>query len=326
MKNCSLILLLFASITIIGCNPGRKEPRLITDKVSATIERINSSEVVLSAEPTLLDSYYGMQRMKTEHSYTYVDSRLDSIPSISKKDIGATWYNNISREIFYCSLCLYIDKEFPSPAVFNRIEEAIDTTFISGLSYFQQESENAQFEAREKNIPQNTSQIFDLAASVFDGYTQKMLKEAYGKIDESEYIADSRLCFVAHKIAEIGEFSTYLVGESYDYNGSNGAPYCESYYTIDNKTGLVITAENIIKRREEDVFKMMIFDKLCEYYKEIDRETTLTKSSVNWLWESRSGIALINEGILVYFHPYSIAEGAMGQINLIIPYSELKTL
>lgn len=325
MKNYTFILLL-AAIAFSSCNPNRKESCLITAKVSATIEKINSGEMVLSAEPTLLDSYYGMERSETEYCYTYGDSRLESSLGITKKEIGATWYNNINREIFYCSLGLYIDKEFPSPAVFRRIEEAMDTTLISGLTYFHHIDQSTQLEAREKNIPQNTAEIFDLATSVFDGITQTMLKESYGKISEEEYIADGRLSFVAHKIAEIGDLSTYLIGESYDYNGSNGAPYCESYYTIDNETGCVITAENIIKRKDEDSFKMLVFDKLCEYYSSIGRDTSLTKSNVDWLWESKSGIALINEGILIYFHPYTIGEGALGQINLIIPYNELRIL
>jgi len=36
------------------------------------------------------------------------------------------------------------------------------------------------------------------------------------------------------------------------------------------------------------------------------------------------GIAIIPEGVIVYYHPYAIGSGAEGQYNALIPVNELK--
>ena len=42
------------------------------------------------------------------------------------------------------------------------------------------------------------------------------------------------------------------------------------------------------------------------------------------LISERDGIALLDEGVLIYFHPYKIGIGAEGQYNLIIPVRDEK--
>ena len=50
----------------------------------------------------------------------------------------------------------------------------------------------------------------------------------------------------------------------------------------------------------------------------------------NHSWEQEcicnqfNGIALVQEGVVVYYHPYQIGCGAEGQFNSLIPYTELE--
>ena len=135
MKNYTLILL-FVTIVVIGCNNNRSESSLIDKRVSSLIDNINRGELILSADSTLLDLFYGMERSKEFSGYMQRDTILENTPNIVKSENTAWWYYNPDKMKFRSTLGLYIDKEYPSQNVFKRIEEAIDTTMVNGLSYY----------------------------------------------------------------------------------------------------------------------------------------------------------------------------------------------
>lgn len=321
MKNYTLILL-FATIVVIGCNNTLSESRPIDKRVPLLIGKIKRGEITLSADSTLLDLFYGMERSKEFSGYMQRDTILENTPNIVKSENTAWWYYNPDKMKFRSTLGLYIDEDYPSHKVFQRIEEAIDTTMVNGLSYyFFHINADSVFNARRNNLPQNYADIFKFATSLFDQTTKSLQPNT----SQSEYdcYSEFRVCVVAHKVFEQEGFSTYLLESSGDYNGSNGCPSDALYITLDNESGHTITADNIIKRIKRESFKKLLYDKYCAYMTNEGYESYLISDDVNWIWESKSGIALINEGVLVFYKPYSIGPGAMGQVNLIIPYSEM---
>lgn len=321
MKNYTLILL-FATIVVIGCNNNLSESRSIDKRVSLLIGKIKRGEITLPADSTLLDLFYGMERSKEFSGYMQRDTILENTPNIVKSENTAWWYYNPDKMKFRSTLGLYIDKDYPSQKVFQRIEEAIDTTMVNGLSYyFFHIDADSVFNARIYNLPQNYADIFKFATSLFDQTTKSLQPNT----SQSEYdcYSEFRVCVVAHKVFEQEGLSTYLLESSGDYNGSNGCPSNASYITLDNESGHTITVDNIIKHRKRELFKKLLYDKYYDYMTSKGYESYLISDDVDWIWESKSGIALINEGVLVFYKPYSIGPGAMGQVNLIIPYSEM---
>ena len=321
MKNYTLILLV-AAIVVIGCNNNRSESRPIDKRVTQLIGKIQRGEIALPADSTLLDLFYGMERSKEFSGYMQRDTILENTPNIVKSENTAWWYYNPDKMKFRSTLGLYIDKDYPSQKVFQRLEEAIDTTMVNGLSYyFFHINTDSIYNARRNNLPQNYADIFKFANSLFDQTTQSLQPNT--SQSEYDYYLDFRVCVVAHKVFEQEGFSTYLLESSGDYHGSSGCPSDASYITLDNESGRTISADNIIKRRKRESFKKLLYDKYYDYMTSEGYESYLISDDVDWIWESKSGISLINEGVLVFYKPYSIGPGAMGQVNLIIPYSEM---
>ena len=82
MKNYTLILLL--AITIVGCDYNHYESSLIDKRVSSLIDNINRGELTLSADSTLLDLFYGMERSEEFSGYMQRDTILENTPNIVK--------------------------------------------------------------------------------------------------------------------------------------------------------------------------------------------------------------------------------------------------
>lgn len=322
MKNYTLILLLAAMI-LFGCN-NSKVQQYDSDTIDAQ-EKITNEEdgISTTATPynaTMLDLFYGMGSMVGDSSK---DTTLLRIPHLVKSEIGATWYNNKEQKSFYSTLGLYIDEEFPSSAVFRRIEEAIDTTLIEDLSPLHYLDKNSFYRKRKNKLPQNSTEIVEFATSMFSNITKNMSKDSFIPGEDVAYMTGARVCIVAHKVYERENLSTYLIESSADYNGSCGCPSQASYITLDNKSGDIITANDIIKPNNLPRFKKVIHEEFCKYIKSIGFQLNLGEEHIEWLWVEKDGIALINEGVLVFYKPYSIGPGSMGQVNLIIPYDKM---
>jgi ABC-type Zn uptake system ZnuABC Zn-binding protein ZnuA len=132
---------------------------------------------------------------------------LLELANIVKSENTAWWYYNPDKMKFRSTLGLYIDKEYPSQKVFQRIEEAIDTTMVNGLSYyFFHINADSVFNTRRNNLPQNYAEIFKFATSLFDQTTQSLQPNT----SQSEYdcYSEFRVCVVAHKVFEREGIST----------------------------------------------------------------------------------------------------------------------
>ena len=101
---------------------------------------------------------------------------------------------------------------------------------------------------------------------------------------------------------------------------SCGCPYSTSFYTIDGSSGKVLSLNDIIAERDTLKIERLLLGKLAWMKKQ--RGTTLGQD-INYL-KSCMGVALIKEGLLMYFHPYSIGVGFEGQYNVVIPFNQLE--
>lgn len=127
-----------------------------------------------------------------------------------------------------------------------------------------------------------------------------------------------RVCIVTHKVFENDSLVTYIVESSVDYNGSSGCPSSASYYTYRKSDGYLFTTADLTAGYTENQLEDVLDQVYDDLMKSRGREYTHEVLSNNVLSTRMDGCAIIEEGLLVYYHPYNIGGSAEGQYNLII--------
>ena len=259
--------------------------------------------------------------MEYDENYSYMgsDSLLYRFPGLVMQEKDATWY--VSDEDFdikfRCSLGLYIDKEYPSEAVFRELEAAIDSALVFGLEPYGGMDDQPAFSLRSANTPQNAQQILEFGSQVFDMYTKQM--KARKPEAAYEQVPEARWCLVVHKVYDKGDQATYLFEVSYDINGSNGCPSQALYWTLDKKTGSLLQSEDIIAKYDEEDLKSQLWTAYVEACKVRGYDEDMIMLEPENLLSEVSGCAIINEGVLFYYLPYVIGSGVEGEYMLVIP-------
>lgn len=262
---------------------------------------------------SFLDLFYGMEKDSTGK---YFDPLLDTIPGLIHKECKSIWYSPMDSVRFEMSMGLYIDKSYPSDIVKDTVFSKLNAVIPTGFSYDIDEKQDSLLKIGV-NPAQSADafirgweQIFKKASSL-NGYNSNF----------SNYpmIIGSRGCAVCHKIYEDSIWATYIVEMSMDYHGSNGCPSSADYYTVNKSTGKILSIKEFMAQRQSTIERQI----RKEYVK------TATSKGFNpsdytaeELIGKANGIAKLNKGILLYFHPYNIGCGAEGQYNLIIPVRE----
>ena len=269
-----------------------------------------------------MDLFLGMD-YDDNYSYTGSDSLLYRFPGLIMVENDAIWYDGEEYEAddafymkFRFSMGLYIDKEYPSEAIFRKMEGAIDSALVFGMEPYGGMDNKPAFRLRESHKPQNAREILDFGTQVFNMYTQQ--KRARKPESAYEQIPEGRWCLVAHKVYDKGDQATYMVVVSYDINGSNGCPSQALYWTLDKKTGRLLQSKDIIAKYDEEDLKNQLWDAYIEACKERGYDEDMIMLEPENLLTEVSGCAIINEGILFYYLPYIIGSGAEGEYFLVV--------
>lgn len=114
-------------------------------------------------------------------------------------------------------------------------------------------------------------------------------------------------------------YYTMCVHQWYDMM-SNGCPYTTSYYTIDASTGKELSLNSLVSKNDYPKLEDLLKRKLAWMKKQRD---AFPLQDIDFL-SNCTGVALVKEGLLVYYHPYTIGAGFEDQYNVIFPYSQLK--
>ena len=268
---------------------------------------------------TPMDLFLGMD-YDENYSYTGNDSLLYWFPGLIMQEKAATWYcaEDDYAMKFRCSLGLYIDKEYPSEAVFRELEAAIDSALVFGLEPYGGMDDQPAFRLREANTPQNAQQILDFASQVFDMYTNQM--KASKPVTAYEQAPEARWCLVVHKVYDKGDQATYIFEVSYDINGSNGCPSQAHFVTFDKNTGEILQPDEIIRKYGAENLKSQLWNAYLAAREERGfAEFDGSEVSADELLTEASGCAIINEGVMFYYLPYIIGCGTEGEYNLVLP-------
>jgi hypothetical protein len=212
-----------------------------------------------------------------------------------------------------------VDKDFPSDKVFRQVELGIDTLLTQSFYY------NDELEGLKKNLaqrkgyaPKNAQDIMNRAKKVFDQFTKK--NNEFKPDSVSFDLLDARVCIVAHKIYDRGDWVSYIIEFSFDYNGSNGCPSWADYITVNKKTGKRLTSGDVDKKYGA----AQVEKKLREAYEKgkKERNTALDVYDLTGeeLIDCADGCAIVNEGVMFYYRPYGVGCGAEGMYNLILDF------
>lgn len=121
-----------------------------------------------------------------------------------------------------------------------------------------------------------------------------------------------------------GNLHTFMVAGWYDWE-SCGDNTAVSYITVDAATGKGFMYADLIAPSDEAKMEKLLLMCLSngseKWNADADRVAYHSKSS---LVSQMDGCALLKEGLLIYYYPYTIGFGADGQFNAVIPYEVLK--
>ena len=288
MKGLQL-LILFAILSLLSCTLKTKDAK---------------------EEKTPLELFYGMSDWYA-HNETYSDSVLDGRKGLLHREFLTDWYHLGDSIIFPLSLGIYVDENYPTEKIRNVILARLDSMIREDFEY-------------DISIPAPMDLSKVNHVNDYLAYWQKMfdkLKATFSSRDSwssfSE-ITGTRMCAVAHQVAVSDNWVTYLFESSVDYHTSCGWTSHADYITLNTETGKALSLDELLQIHPvanihdtvRDAYEKAVKEKTGEDWKNEDITGEL-------LLEVANGAAIINEGLLIYYHPYN-APQAEGQYNIIV--------
>lgn len=328
MRLISLLeMMVVAALMLCGCKNGMAGSKNLNTEQTVENEQTRGYDSDRVTQGSWLELFLGMGRVeggKDEDSYTKYNyecrvPELEDDKGVLSQELEATWYRQDDDypAHYRCMLGLYVDKVFPSDKVFQQVELGIDTLLTQSFYY------NDELEGLKKNLaqrkgyaPKNAQDIMNRAKQMFDQFTKK---NSEFKPDSASFnLPDARVCIVAHKIYDRGDWASYILEFSFDYNGSNGCPSRADYITVNKKTGQRLTADDMVKKYGLPQLSKSVRDAYVKAKQERNVDLDVYNLTGQELIDVADGCAVVDEGVMFYFHPYSVGCGAEGQYYLIL--------
>lgn len=143
--------------------------------------------------------------------------------------------------------------------------------------------------------------------------------------DEHDAITEQDALFVGNSMVS-HDVVTFMTHQWYDMM-SCGDCTARSWHTVLRESGKEILLGDVIRKECMDELSDLIPQYLRNasgLWKDVAVEADNVKGAD--LVKAMSGFALVEEGMVVYYHPYVIGCGADGQFNALIPYEVLLPL
>lgn len=98
----------------------------------------------------------------------------------------------------------------------------------------------------------------------------------------------------------------------------------ESWWTVDAKTGKLLTLEDMILPEKLDTLSSLMMQRIinAEGKRLVDLNSNFSIEDKDVIGLA-DGCALISEGLIIYFYPYNLGSGADGEYEALIPYETL---
>lgn len=278
-----------------------------SNEITDSIDTISSYK---ERDTTFLDIFYGMEEHYTEGSEHCV---LDSISGIAKLELKDEWSFDEDKFRFPASLCIYTDSLFRNDSIARFVYTYIEERLRSDLMCYKIPDESFRPDTYAPNM--SYKEIFELGTQYFRQQSRLM----HNKGQESfETCPAFRYSLVAIAIHSTADYVTFMFQSSFDYNGSNGCPSYSRYITIMNdgtpidKNDLIQIYPNIMKKDRE------LKDAYMEAHRSKWDDPSPDLVPPVSIENNDSDFAIVKEGVLFYYPPYTIGYGSEGQYNLIV--------
>ena len=325
---CLIVMMIAAASMLCGCK------NIVAGTKTRNVEQTVDKEDVMGYstgkvnQGSWMELFIGMGQVQDEQdkdgsSYNYECRvpELEGIDGILSQELEATWYRegDGKSDRYRCMLGLYVDEDFPSDQVFRQVELGIDTLLTQSFDY------NDELEAMKKSLalrkgynPKSSQDIMNRAKQIFNQFTKKN-HEQKSDVTGNE-LPEARVCIVAHKIYDKGDWASYIIEFSFDYNGSCGCPSWADYITVNKKTGHRLTSGDLV----EKYGLAQVSDNLRKAYVKAKSERNVELDVYNLtgqeLIDGADGCAIVSDGVMFYYRPYSVGCGAEGMYNLILDF------
>lgn len=257
-----------------------------------------------------MDLFYGMESHYSKDPNTRCV--LDSIPDILKLEKRSIWGNEYDSLKYEASLCIYMDSDFPSIPIQEQVMYNLDSMLQPDFVEYCIGSIPESLHDSLKEC-KSSEDVLNYCSSVFnyaDTYSR------VGDTDSFGTISPFRVALVACRIYNDEDVATYIFESSVDYNGSCGCPSQAYYCTFDKKTGRRLGYDDFFVPESVDEINRIL---------DLEHNRVFKQQYDDDFYEGRSIFsgkqdcaALVKEGVLFYYVPYSIGTGAEGQYNLIL--------
>lgn len=261
-------------------------------------------------DSTLLDLFYGMER-----HYSKDNNRccvLDTISGVVKLEKTSTWRCGGDPCMFEASLCVYTDSIFPSLPILKQVTCNIDSMLQTYFVEYCTEDSTDSLD-HIKNCCMTTNDILNYCSAVFN-FVDSRRKTEYS--DSLYSVLPLRVSLVASRIYNDNNIATYIFESSVDYNGSSGCPSGAYYCSFDKRTGKKITYDDIFIQGSTEKINEILNREHARVYKE--KYDSDYYNEVSIFANKQESVAIVKEGVLFYYEPYTIGTGGEGQYNLIL--------
>lgn len=260
-----------------------------------------------NGEKTPLGLFYGMSDWYAQKE-AYQDSVFDNIPGIRHQEFCTDLC--IPEDGIRCrnSLGIYIDEEYPSKAVREKVFAFTDSIICQGLSYYIEKDSLAHDLSHLETVED--------FLNIWKAFYDKTGNVESDTLNLPE-VRGIRVCVISHKVASKDNYATYLMESSVDYHSSCGCPSEADYITYDITSGKPLSFQEVLEQYPVTGLKKKIRDAYVKAAKEGNFNPSDYMTGERLLQEA-DGAAIINEGLLIFYKPYKIGCGAEGQYNLVI--------
>ena len=321
-----IVIMIVAASMWCGCKNVGAASDDQNSKHNAENENVMGYSTGKVTQGSWMELFMGMGQVQDEqdkdgYSYHYECRvpELEGIEGILSQELEATWYRegDGKPDRYRCMLGLYVDEDFPSEQVFRQVELGIDTLLTQSFDYNDElDAMKKSFALRKGYNPKSSQDIMNRAKQIFNQFTKKNHEL---KSDLTGYeLPEARVCIVAHKIYDKGDWASYIIEFSFDYNGSCGCPSWADYITVNKKTGQRLTSDDIVKKYGEEQVSKKLRQAYVKAKGERNADLEVYNLSGLELIEAADGCAIVDEGVMFYYRPYSVGCGAEGPFNLIL--------
>ena len=122
----------------------------------------------------------------------------------------------------------------------------------------------------------------------------------------------------------VANLCTFYRLDWYDWM-SSGNNVRESWWTVDATTGRLLTIDDMVLPEMKDSLASLMMPRLVNGKDNfITQQYHFKQDEYPDILQQANGCALIPEGLVLFFYPYTIGFGSDGQYEAVIPYDELE--